>query len=61
MGGRIQPSAILVIKDGQTKLVNVKNQDGLTKVLDLVPDLVNKFSDGKDKKEVTKEEDSKES
>ena len=50
-----------MIKDGQTKLVNVKNQDGLTKVLDLVPDLVNKFSDGKDKKEVTKEEDSKES
>ena len=25
MGGKIQPSAILVIKDGETKLVNVKN------------------------------------
>ena len=48
MGGRIQPSAILVIKDGETKLVNVKNQDGLTKVLDMVPDLIDKFS--KDKK-----------
>ena len=47
MGGKIQPSAILVIKDGETKLVNVKNQDGLTKVLDMVPDFVNKFTDGK--------------
>ena len=44
MGGKIQPSAILVIKDGQTKLVNVKNQDGLTKVLDMVPELIDKFS-----------------
>ena len=37
-----------MIKDGETKLVNVKNQDGLTKVLDMVPDLIDKFS--KDKK-----------
>ena len=29
MGGKIQPSAVLVIKDGNSKLVNVKNQDGL--------------------------------
>ncbi|HBI59974.1 MAG TPA: sporulation protein [Lachnospiraceae bacterium] len=51
MGGKIQPSAILVIQDGETKLVNVKNQDGLTKVLDMVPDLIDRFSgDKKDKK-----------
>lgn len=49
MGGKIQPSAILVIKDGQTKLVNVKNQDGITKVLDMVPDFVDKFTGGKKK------------
>ena len=48
MGGKIQPSAILVIKDGETKLVNVKNQDGITKVLDMVPDFVNKFTSSKD-------------
>lgn len=47
MGGKIQPSAILVIKDGETKLVNVKNQDGLTKVLDMVPEFVDKFTSGK--------------
>lgn len=27
MGGKISPSAVLVIHDGTTKLVNVKNQD----------------------------------
>lgn len=61
MGGRIQPSAILVIKDGQTKLVNVKNQDGLTKVLDLVPDLVNKLSPDKKKKEKSAEKEGNQS
>lgn len=44
MGGKIQPSAVLVIQNGQTKLVNIKNQDGMTKILDMVPDLVNKFT-----------------
>lgn len=48
LGGKIQPSAVLVIQDGQTKLVNIKNQDGMTKILDMVPDLVNKFTSGKD-------------
>ena len=44
MGGKITPSAVLVIQNGTTKLVNIKNQDGLTKVLDMVPDFVNKFT-----------------
>lgn len=48
MGAKITPSAILVIQNGTTKLVNVKNQDGLTKILDMVPDFVNKFSAGKE-------------
>lgn len=48
MGGKIQPSAVLVIKDGTTKLVNVKNQDSITKILDMVPDFVNKFTKGKE-------------
>lgn len=44
MGGKVTPSAILVIKDGTTKLVNIKNQDSLTKLLDMVPELIDKFS-----------------
>lgn len=48
MGGKLSPSAVLVIQNGTTKLVNVKNQDGLTKVLDMVPDFVNKFTKSSD-------------
>lgn len=55
MGGKIQPSAVLVIQNGQTKLVNIKNQDGMTKILDMVPDLVNKFT--KNDKKTTADED----
>lgn len=54
MGGKMSPSAVLVISNGSTKLVNVKNQDGLTKILDMVPDLVNKFVPGMDSASKTK-------
>ena len=48
MGGKINPSAVLVIQNGVTKLVNIKNQDGMTKILDMVPDFINKFTSVKD-------------
>ena len=51
MGGKINPSAVLVIQNGVTKLVNIKNQDSMTKILDMVPDFVNKFTAGKNSKE----------
>jgi len=40
---KMSPSAVLVIRNGQTKLVNIKNQDAVTKVLDLVPDIADRF------------------
>lgn len=46
--GKMSPSAVLVIQDGSTKLVNVKNQDAVTKILDLIPDIVDKFTKPKD-------------
>ncbi|MDO4523262.1 MAG: GerW family sporulation protein [Eubacteriales bacterium] len=46
MGCKMMPSAVLVIQNGTSKLVNVRNQDGLTKVLDMVPDFVNRFTSG---------------
>ena len=48
MGGKTMPSAVLVIQNGTTKLVNIKNQDGITKILDMVPDFVNKFTSKND-------------
>ena len=49
MTGKVTPSAVLVIQNGATKLVNIKNQDSMTKILDMVPDFVNKFTSGKGK------------
>ena len=51
MGGKITPSAVLVIQNGSARLVNVKNQDSVTKILDMVPDVINKFKKDKDKTE----------
>lgn len=44
LGAKISPSAVLVIQNGHTKLVNVKNQDSLTKIIDMVPDIMDKFT-----------------
>lgn len=45
MTGKMSPSAVLVIKpDGSTKLVNVKNQDTMTKILDMIPDVIDKIT-----------------
>ena len=55
MGGKMSPSAVLDIKDGVPKLVNIKEQSGLTKILDMVPDFIDRFTGNKD--EENKEDD----
>nr|WP_296955474.1 GerW family sporulation protein [uncultured Mediterraneibacter sp.] len=49
IGGKITPSAVIVIQDGKTKLVNIKNQDTVTKLLDMVPDVIDRFTSGDEK------------
>lgn len=53
MGGKMTPSAVLVIKNGSVKLVNIKNQDAVTKVLDMIPDIVDKFTKPKENEEIS--------
>lgn len=53
MSAKMTPSAILVIHDGVTRLVNIKHQDAMTKMIDMVPDIVNRFTSGK--KEISEE------
>ncbi|MBQ7463629.1 MAG: GerW family sporulation protein, partial [Lachnospiraceae bacterium] len=48
IGGKMTPSAILIITNGVTKLINIKNQDAVTKILDMVPDVINKLTEKKD-------------
>lgn len=53
LGGKMSPSAVLVIKDGVIKLVNVKNQDTVTKILDMVPDVIDKVTGKTSDKKIT--------
>lgn len=59
MGGKMSPSAVLVIKDGTSRIVNIKNQDTVTKLVDMIPDIITRFTDmvKKDKdKDITDQE-----
>ena len=47
---------MLVLQNGTARLVNIKNQDTVTKLLDMVPDLVNKFTKSSGPEDVTDEE-----
>ena len=53
MGAKVRPTAILMIaKDGTTKLVSLKSQDAVSKILDMAPDILTKItSRGKEKSE----------
>ena len=51
VGGKMTPCAVLVIQNGHTRLVNIKNQDTITKILDMVPDFVDKFAGKKNKEQ----------
>lgn len=55
LSGKMTPSSVLVISNGTTKLVNIKNQDNVGKILDMIPDIVNKVSEKKNIK-ITDEE-----
>lgn len=43
---KMTPSAMLVIQNGHTKLIHVKNQDSLGKLLEMLPDLMDRFTGG---------------
>ncbi|MCR4625303.1 MAG: GerW family sporulation protein [Lachnospiraceae bacterium] len=52
MGGKISPNSVLVIKNGECKLVSVKSTDVVSKVIDMVPGVIDKFKKSpKDKAE----------
>lgn len=57
MSGKMSPSAVLVIKNEQVRLVNIKNQDSMTKILDMVPDIIDKFTSSNSKEEMPSDTD----
>ena len=46
---KMTPSAVLVIQNGHAKLVSVKNHDTLSKLVDFVPEVIDKIKEKKDK------------
>lgn len=44
IGGKMVPSAILLIRNGETRLINVRNRDALTMALDMVPNAVDRVA-----------------
>jgi len=46
MGAKMTPSAVIVINNGSVQLVNVKNQESVNKIIDLIPGILEKFNLG---------------
>ena len=53
MGGKLSPTAAIVIQDGNIRMMQVAEESSLSKVLDMVPGVVSKVQDfmGKRKKD----------
>ncbi len=48
MSTKVVPVAVLVIQKGYTKLISIRNQDALSKIVDIFPDILSKIT-GKSK------------
>lgn len=66
LGAKLTPSAMLVVQNGSVQLVDVKNQNSVNKIIDMVPGVVSKFNlgsflkkDEKPEEETTQENDEK--
>lgn len=46
MSSKITPAAILIIQDGRTKLIRVKNEDAFSKIIDMIPEAIDKITGG---------------
>ena len=54
LSAKLSPSAVIMIQDGHARILNVKNTDSVSKIIDLVPEVLDKF---KARKAVTVDED----
>jgi len=58
MGGKITPSSVILLKNGEARVVPVKTQDPVSKAMDMVPDFINRFKKYRqDKKNVNEDLD----
>ena len=46
LGAKIMPSAVIAIYNGNVQLINIKNQDAVSKLIDMAPGIVSKLNFG---------------
>ena len=60
MGGfsaKMSPSAVLIIRDGNTRLVNIKDQNTISQLVEAIPELVDRITQSRGAKDgITDEE-----
>ncbi|MCR4672909.1 MAG: sporulation protein [Lachnospiraceae bacterium] len=47
LGGKMSPTAVLVVRNGTFRIIDVQNNDFISKLIDMAPELINKIT-GKD-------------
>ena len=57
LGGKISPNAVLVVRNGEARIINIKNQDLITKAFEVVPELINKAKKKNEKDDIDVEVD----
>lgn len=57
VGARMTPSAVLIIQNGTARIVNIKDKDSINKLIEMLPDAVNKIAGifGKEKEAPVRE------
>ena len=46
LGAKITPSAVIAIINGNVQLINIKNQDAVTRLIDMAPGIADKLNFG---------------
>ncbi|MBO4904830.1 MAG: GerW family sporulation protein [Lachnospiraceae bacterium] len=44
LSGKMTPTAVLVIQNNSTRVVSIKDQSTMTKIIDMVPEIMNKIA-----------------
>ena len=50
VGAKMTPSAVLIVQNGTSRVINIKDKDSINKIIEMVPDIINKLSPKKDEK-----------
>lgn len=43
MNAKLSPSAVLILQDGHARMISVKDTSSISKIADLIPELIDKF------------------